>query len=48
MSPGKPEVAQVLRMLDWMRAERIWPNGPRYDRNAVTHVMACSPCFRGS
>ena len=46
MSLGKPEVGQVLRMLDWMRAERIWPNG--HDRNAITHMMACSPCFRGS
>ena len=30
MPSARPEVEQVLRMLDWMRAERIWPNGPRY------------------
>lgn len=30
MPSARPEVEQVLRMLGWMRAERIWPNGPRY------------------
>jgi len=24
------EVDHVLEKLDWMRAERIWPNGERY------------------
>ena len=26
----RSEVAATLRTLEWMRAERIWPNGPRY------------------
>jgi hypothetical protein len=26
----RPELEGVLRTLDWMRKERIWPNGPRY------------------
>jgi hypothetical protein len=26
----QPQVAEVLRKLDWMRHERIWPNGLRY------------------
>jgi hypothetical protein len=26
----RPEVAETLRKLEWMRSERIWPNGPRY------------------
>ena len=26
----KPEVTETLRKLEWMRSERIWPNGPRY------------------
>jgi hypothetical protein len=30
MPSARPDVEQVLRLLDWMRAERIWPNGPRY------------------
>ena len=30
MPSARPEVEQVLRLLAWMRAERIWPNGPRY------------------
>jgi hypothetical protein len=30
--PGlmRPEIAETLRKLEWMRSERIWPNGPRY------------------
>lgn len=28
--PACGDVAYVLRKLDWMRAERIWPNGLRY------------------
>lgn len=26
----RPEVAETLRRLEWMRRERIWPNGRRY------------------
>jgi hypothetical protein len=26
----RPEIAETLRKLEWMRSERIWPNGPRY------------------
>lgn len=26
----RPEVGETLRRLEWMRQERIWPNGPRY------------------
>jgi hypothetical protein len=26
----RPEVAETLRRLEWMRGERIWPSGPRY------------------
>lgn len=28
--PACRDAAYVLRKLEWMRAERIWPNGPRY------------------
>jgi hypothetical protein len=28
--PAGSKVERVLQALDWMRAERIWPNGPRY------------------
>ena len=27
---GLNETAYVLKKLDWMREERIWPNGLRY------------------
>ena len=27
---GLAETAYVLKKLDWMREERIWPNGLRY------------------
>jgi hypothetical protein len=26
----RPEVTETLSRLEWMRRERIWPNGPRY------------------
>jgi hypothetical protein len=26
----RPEVGEALRKLEWMRRERIWPDGPRY------------------
>ena len=26
----RSEIAETLRKLEWMRSERIWPNGPRY------------------
>jgi hypothetical protein len=26
----RPGIDEVLRRLEWMRGERIWPNGPRY------------------
>lgn len=26
----RPDIERVLRKLDWMRGERIWPNGARY------------------
>ncbi len=26
----RPEAEETLRRLEWMRRERIWPNGPRY------------------
>jgi hypothetical protein len=26
----RPDVAEALRKLEWMRGERIWPNGSRY------------------
>src|SRR5438105_8439218 len=29
-SPMLRDIGYVLEMLDWMRAERIWPNGLRY------------------
>lgn len=28
--PMKPDIAYVLKKLNWMRAHQIWPNGSRY------------------
>ena len=28
--PTKPETEYVLQKLEWMRVNRIWPNGLRY------------------
>ena len=46
----------VEKRLTWMRAERIgrlnasfeaYHSGDEYDREAITHVMACSSHFAG-
>ena len=37
----RAEVARVLRMLDWMRGARIWPNGLRYLWTDAFGVVLC-------
>ena len=40
---GLAETAYVLKKLDWMREERIWPNGLRYlwtDAFGLAHLVS--------
>jgi hypothetical protein len=40
------DVGYVLEKLDWMRAERIWPNGPRYLWTDAFGVVLCVSLYR--